>query len=217
MASQMPQAHHKFITLEGGEGAGKSTQARLLGEALQQRGHRILLTREPGGSPGAEQIRQLLLEGEAGRWDAMAEALLLFAARRTHLRETVVPALARGEVVICDRFTDSTIAYQGIAGGLGRLLIEQMAALALDADGPDPGLTLILDIPVALGLGRAKSRGGKTDRFESLGEAFHQSLRDAYLEIARCDLGRCVVIDATPDPAAVASAITAAVATRLKL
>lgn len=213
----MPQAHHNFITLEGGEGAGKSTQAKLLGEALQRRGHRIMLTREPGGSPGAEKIRQLLLEGEAGRWDAKAEALLLFAARRTHLRETILPALARGEVVICDRFTDSTMAYQGIAGGLGRQVVEQMAALALDAGCPGPGLTLILDIPVALGLGRAKSRSGKTDRFESLGEAFHQSLRDAYLEIALRDPGRCAVIDATPDPAAVASAITAVVSTRLKL
>lgn len=213
----MPQAHHNFITLEGGEGAGKSTQAKLLGEALQRRGHRIMLTREPGGSPGAEKIRQLLLEGEAGRWDAKAEALLLFAARRTHLRETIMPALARGEVVICDRFTDSTMAYQGIAGGLGRQVVEQMEALALDAGCPGPGLTLILDIPVALGLGRAKSRSGKADRFESLGEAFHQSLRDAYLEIALRDPGRCAVIDATPDPAAVASAITAVVSTRLKL
>lgn len=213
----MPQPHNNFITFEGGEGAGKSTQARLLGEWLRQRGHQVCLTREPGGSPGAEEIRKLLVEGSGARWDAMTEALLLFAARRAHLRETIIPALGRGEVVICDRFSDSTVAYQGVAGGLGRAVIEQLAGLVLDKVSPAPGLTLILDIPVAQGLARAKSRGGTEDRFENLGVEFHQRLRDAYLEIARMEPGRCALIDAVPEPAQVAAAIEAVAAARLTL
>ncbi|MFZ5929917.1 MAG: dTMP kinase [Pseudomonadota bacterium] len=211
----MAPSRGKFITLEGGEGTGKSTQARLLQSALQQRGLEVVLTREPGGAPGAEFIRKLLVEGDATRWDAMSEALLLFAARRVHLRETIVPALNRGDWVICDRFTDSTFAYQGDAGGLGRAAIERLAAIALDADSPVPDVTLVLDIPVELGLARAHARGDAENRFESLGTAFHQRLRDSFLQIARREPARCILIDAAPAPEAVARAIIAALTSRL--
>lgn len=204
----------KFITLEGGEGTGKSTQARLLQDALQQRGLNVVLTREPGGSPGAERIRKLLVEGEPGQWDAMGEALLLFAARRSHLRETIVPALQHGEWVICDRFTDSTYAYQGEAGGLGRAVIHRLSALALDADSPVPDLTLMLDIPVELGLARAALRGGAENRFERLGAEFHQRLREGFLQIARDEPARCAVIDAAPPPEMVARAILSVLTSR---
>ncbi len=211
----MPPSPGKFITLEGGEGTGKSTQAHLLQSTLQQKGLTVVLTREPGGAPGAELIRKLLVEGDADRWDAMSEALLLFAARRAHLRETIVPALNRGAWVVCDRFTDSTFAYQGDAGGLGRATIERLAAIALDADSPTPDVTLILDIPVGTGLARALARGGAENRFESLGTDFHQRLRDSFLQIAKRDPTRCVLIDAAPAPEAVAAAIIAALTTRL--
>lgn len=197
----------KFITLEGGEGTGKSTQARLLQDALRQRGLTVVLTREPGGSPGAELIRKLLVEGEPGRWDAMSEALLLFAARRAHLRETIISALQRGEWVVCDRFTDSTYAYQGDAGGLGQAVIQQLSALALDKDSPAPDLTLVLDIPIEAGLARAAQRGGAENRFEKRGADFHQHLRDSFLRIAREQPARCVLVDAAPPPELVAQAI----------
>lgn len=204
----------KFVTLEGGEGTGKSTQARLLEAALHQRGVNVVLTREPGGSPGAEAIRKLLVEGETAQWDAMSEALLLFAARRSHLSETIIPALTRGDWVICDRFTDSTYAYQGDAGGLGRKLIAQLAALALDANSPIPDLTLMLDIPADVGLARAALRGGGDDRFERLGLEYHQRLRDSFLRTARDEPGRCVLIDAAPPPEAVALAILSVLISR---
>jgi len=213
----MPTRNGKFITLEGGEGSGKSTQAKLLGAALEKRGHRVTLTREPGGSPGAELIRKLLVEGGAARWDAMAETLLFLAARRVHLRDTIVPALRRGDLVICDRFADSTIAYQGIAGGLGRANVEQLSAMALDPGAPKPDLTLIFDLPVEQGLARAKQRGEHENRFESLGTDFHRRLRDAFLEIARSDPGRCVVIDAQPTRELIAASIEAIAVARLKL
>ncbi|MGK2871138.1 MAG: dTMP kinase [Alphaproteobacteria bacterium] len=211
----MPPSPGKFITLEGGEGTGKSTQARLLQAALRQRGLDVALTREPGGAPGAELIRKLLVEGDAARWDAMSEALLLFAARRVHLRETIIPALNRGEWVVCDRFTDSTFAYQGDAGGLGRGAIERLSAIALGKDSPVPDVTLVLDIPVELGLARANSRGGTENRFESLGTEFHQHLRDSFLQIAKSEPVRCALIDATPAPEVVADAIIAVLASRL--
>lgn len=213
----MPPTQGRFITLEGGEGSGKSTQAKLLGAALMRRGYGVTLTREPGGAPGAELIRKLLVEGGGARWDAMSETLLFLAARRVHLRDTIVPALRRGDLVICDRFMDSTIAYQGIARGLGRANVEQLSALALDANTPKPGLTLIFDLPVAQGLARAKARSGKENRFESLGIEFHQRLRDGYLEIARLDPDRCVVIDALPTPETIAAQIEAIAVARLKL
>ncbi len=211
----MAPSRGKFITLEGGEGTGKSTQSRLLQATLQQRGFGVVLTREPGGAPGAESIRTLLVEGDGARWDAMSEALLLFAARRAHLRETIIPALNRGDWVICDRFTDSTFAYQGEAGGLGRATIERLAAIALDADSPVPDLTLVLDIPVEQGLARAHLRGGAENRFESLGTAFHQRLRDSFLQITKREPARCVLIDAAPAPEVVAGAIFAALTSRL--
>ncbi|HAK61656.1 MAG TPA: dTMP kinase, partial [Alphaproteobacteria bacterium] len=176
-----PSVRGKFITFEGGEGSGKSTQARLLAEALRQSGVDAQLTREPGGSPGAEQIRKLLTEGDGESWDAMEEALLLFAARRAHLRRTIIPALNSGKWVICDRYMDSTRAYQGGARGLGFEVIERLAVMALGPDSPIPDATLILDLDVSEGLARAASRGGRENRFELLGADFHQKLRDAFL------------------------------------
>lgn len=205
----------KFITFEGGEGSGKSTQARLLAEALRQSGVDAQLTREPGGSPGAEQIRKLLTEGDGESWDAMEEALLLFAARRAHLRQTVIPALNSGKWVICDRYMDSTRAYQGGARGLGFEVIERLAVMALGPDSPMPDATLILDLDVSEGLARAASRGGRENRFELLGADFHQKLRDAFLLIAKNEPGRCVLIDASPAQEAVAYAVRAAIAARL--
>lgn len=209
--------HGKFITFEGGEGSGKSTQARLLAEALRQRGVEVQLTREPGGAPGAEQIRKLLIEGEGERWDAMEEALLLFAARRAHVRHTILPALNSGKWVICDRYMDSTLAYQGGARGLGFEVIERLAALALEPGSPTPDVTLILDLDVAEGLARAASRGGEENRFELLGTAFHQKLRDAFLRIAKNEPQRCVLIGASPPPDVVADAVHAAIAARLAI
>jgi len=198
-------ARGKFITFEGGEGGGKSTQARLLAERLRARGLSVVLTREPGGAPEAEAIRKLLVEGEPGRWDATAEALLHYAARRAHLTQTVWPALKRGEWVVCDRFADSTMAYQGIAMGLGREAIEVLHALAVGDFMPD--LTLVLDIPVDVGLARAGARGGTEDRYERMGTAFHQSLRAAFRDIAAREPKRCVMIDAEGDIDVVAARV----------
>ncbi len=205
----------RFITIEGGEGAGKSTQARRLEAALRARGLAVLRTREPGGSPGAEEIRRLLVDGAPGRWDAMTEALLHFAARRDHIRATLGPALARGDWVVCDRFVDSTMAYQGYAQGLGREAVERLAALVVGDLRPD--LTLILDLPPETGLARAcaRSAAGGDDRYERMGAAFHGRLREAFLDIARRAPERCVVIDATADPDTVERAILAAVEARL--
>jgi dTMP kinase len=170
-------------------------------------------TREPGGAPGAEEIRRLLVEGEPQRWDAETEALLMVAARRNHLVETVWPALERGSWVICDRFADSTLAYQGDGRGLPR---EALAALhRLIAGEFKPDLTLILDLPVELGLERAGRRQDNATRFERMGRDFHERLRKGFLEIAAADPARCVVIDATADVDAVQQAIQAAVRTRL--
>lgn len=203
-----------FITFEGGEGSGKSTQLPALRTALLAAGKQVVCTREPGGSEGAEQIRALLVEGGADRWDAMTELLLLLAARRDHLRRLIIPALARGAWVLCDRFSDSTLAYQGAAGGLGQPAIKTLSALALGEDSPQPDLTLILDLPVADGLARAQSRGGAEQRFEGRGLAFHDRLRTAFCDIAATEPGRCAVIDATPSPDAVSAAIWATVRDR---
>ena len=198
-------AHGKFITFEGGEGTGKSTQARLLAERLRARDLAVVLTREPGGAPEAEAIRKLLVEGEPGRWDATTEALLHNAARRAHLTQTVWPALKRGEWVVSDRFADSTMAYQGIAMGLGREAIAALHALAVGDFAPD--LTLVLDIPVEVGLARAGARGGAEDRYERMGETFHQTLRAAFRDIAAREPKRCVLIDAQADIDAVAARV----------
>lgn len=201
-----------FITLEGGEGTGKSTQGKRLAEALRQRGISVVTTREPGGSPGAEQIRKLVVEGEGGRWNPITETLLVYAARADHVARTIGPALARGEWVISDRFNDSTYAYQGAGRGVERETIRRIDAAVLDDFKPD--LTLILDLPVEIGLERAKGRGGAETRFENFDLEFHERMRKAFQEIARRQPDRCRLIDATGDLDAVAAAIWAAVQAR---
>ncbi len=203
----------KFITFEGGEGAGKSTQIALLAEGLTAAGISVRTTREPGGTPGAEQIRELLVTGEAERWDAMTEALLHFAARREHLCGVVRPSLEAGQWVLSDRFADSTMAYQGYGHGLGRAAIERLYALAVGDFAPD--LTLILDVPVTLGLERALARGDGEDRYEGLGAEFHERLRQGCREIAEREPGRCALIDARGEVASVQAAIRASVTERL--
>jgi dTMP kinase len=203
----------KFITLEGGEGAGKSTQARLLVEALARAGITAKATREPGGSPGAEAIRSLLLQGENERWDAIGETLLFFAARRDHVARTILPALEVGRWMVCDRFTDSTVAYQGYGRGLPLAELEGLRRFALGDFGPD--LTLILDLPVDDGLLRVASRAGSADRFERLDRNFHQRLREGFLAIAKSDPERCAVVDALDDVESVHRAILAIISARL--
>jgi dTMP kinase len=202
----------RLITFEGGEGAGKSTQTRRLVDWLAARGIDAVATREPGGAPGAERIRALLIEGAPDQWDARAEALLHFAARRAHLVETVWPALERGTWVVSDRFADSTMAYQGYGMGLDREMIVRLYDLTVGDFAPD--LTLILDLPVAEGLARAAARGG-ADRYERMGSDFHERLRAGYLDIARRTPERCLVIDATGIADAVAQSVHQAVAERL--
>ncbi|HEY2071653.1 MAG TPA: dTMP kinase [Rhizomicrobium sp.] len=203
----------RFITLEGGEGAGKSTQARRLAAALETRGIASIVTREPGGSPGAEEIRKLLVEGEPGRWDALTETLLIFAARADHIARTIRPALETGRWVICDRFADSTYAYQGAGRGLERETIRRIESASVGDFQPD--LTLVLDLPVSVGLERAGARGGSEARFEKFDAAFHEKLRTAFRDIANRHTARCVMIDAQPGPDDVAAAIWRAVETRL--
>jgi dTMP kinase len=203
----------RFITLEGGEGAGKSTQIARLKAWLEERGHRVTATREPGGSPGAEMIRKLLVEGPVERWDGTTEALLHFAARREHLRSTVWPALERGDWVVSDRFADSTLAYQGYGHGIERRIFEQLYEVAVGAFRPD--LTVMLDLPVETGLERAAARRGSETRYESLPMDFHRRVRAGFLEIARREPKRCIVIDATGKVDTIAEAIADAVKERL--
>jgi dTMP kinase len=205
----------RFITFEGGEGAGKSTHVRLLADALRGAGVGVVETREPGGSPGAEQIRELLIHGEVARWDAMSEALLHFAARRDHVTRVIQPALAKGDWVLCDRFADSTMAYQGYGHRLGREAIEQLYALTLGALAPD--LTVILDLPVGEGLRRAATRESGGTRYERMDQAFHERLRNGFLAIAERDPGRCLVIDARRPIDAVHQAVKEAVNDRLSM
>jgi dTMP kinase len=203
----------RFITLEGGEGAGKSTQIARLKAWLEGRGHRVTATREPGGSPGAEMIRKLLVEGPVERWDGTTEALLHFAARREHLRSTVWPALKRGDWVVSDRFADSTLAYQGYGHGIDRQIFDQLYDVAAGAFRPD--LTVILDLPIEIGLKRAAARRGNETRYESLPPEFHARVRAGFLEIAKREPKRCVVIDATGEVDAIARAIAEAARGRL--
>ncbi len=214
MSADRPQTG-RFITFEGGEGAGKSTQIRLLGEALEKAGHSILQTREPGGSPGAEEIRSLLVTGESDRWTGMTEVLLHFAARADHLERVIRPALEAGTWVLCDRFVDSSVAYQGVAQGLGTNVLQDLTQLVVADTMPD--LTLILDLPVEEGLARAGSRGDGEDRYEKMGQAFHQTLRQAFLGIAEGAPDRCKVIDATDKIDAVHQAIWSETAARFGL
>ena len=206
-------ARGRLITVEGGEGAGKSTQVDLLLAALGQAGIAATRTREPGGSEGAEAIRRLLLDGATERWDAVGEALLLYAARRDHVVRLIRPALERGVWVVCDRFADSTLAYQGYGRGLPLADLLALHNFALGDFAPD--LTLILDLPVAEGLARAGRRSGNADRFERLDAAFHERLRQGFLQIAADNPERCVVIDAAGDQGSIHRDVLAAVAARL--
>jgi dTMP kinase len=203
----------RFITFEGGEGAGKSTQVRRLAQRLESASIEAAATREPGGSPGAEAIRALLVTGAADRWSAATETLLMYAARSDHIERTIRPALERGQWVISDRFADSTRAYQGAAGGAPATLIATLEDAVLQDVRPD--LTLILDLPAEQGLERAHSRGDAEARFEAKGLAFHQRLREGFAAIARAEPERCVLIDAAGTPDAVAEAVWAAVSGRL--
>jgi dTMP kinase len=205
----------RFITLEGGEGTGKSTQIRRLATALQAKGIKVLATREPGGSPGAEEIRKLMVEGEPGRWDAITETLLAYAARADHVRCTIGPALLEGSWVISDRFSDSTFAYQGAGRGLDRETIRRIDSAVLDDFSPD--LTLVLDLDAKLGLQRALARGGAENRFERFDADFHERLRQSFLDIARRHPDRCRLIDAGGGEDDVAEAIWAAVSRRFDL
>jgi len=203
----------RFITLEGGEGTGKSTQAARLAERLRASGHEVVATREPGGSPGGEAIRSLLVEGPPELWSPLSETLLMYAARRDHIERVIAPALERGAWVVCDRFLDSTRAYQGAGGGAPASLI---AALEREVVGDlMPELTLVLDLPVTAGLERAAQRAGGEHRFEAKGTAFHERLRRAFLEIAVAEPARCVVIDASANLDNVEAAIWRAVQARV--
>ena len=206
----------KFITFEGGEGTGKSTQAGMLAQHLETYGLAVQLTREPGGSPGAEIIRHILLTGAAKPLGADVEAMLFAAARDDHVQCTILPALRSGKWVVCDRFADSTRVYQGILGQVDQKLINVLERVSVGELSPD--LTVILDLPVQVGLERAKQRRGsaRVDRFEGEGVEFHQKLRDAYLDIAAHEPDRCVVIDTTASKDIVADAIWQAVESRLQ-
>lgn len=215
MNAGAPRKRGCFITLEGGEGAGKSTQARMLAERLALRGIECVTTREPGGSPKAEELREILLSGAAKPLGAMAEALLFAAARIDHLDATIRPALDRGAWVICDRFADSTRAYQG---ALGNIDPRQIRALEDVTVGPTrPDLTLVLDLPPETGLARAKARRGDggVDRFEGEDIGFHRGLRQAFLDIAAAEPERCVVIDASQGVREIGDAIWTSVVRRL--
>jgi dTMP kinase len=198
----------KFITFEGGEGSGKSTQIRLLFEVIKKVGQAVLITREPGGSPSAEQIREILVSGSIDRWQPMTEALLNYAARAEHLAHTVEPSLKAGTWVLSDRFADSTIAYQGYGHRLDLKKLTDLQKIVLGDFKPD--LTIILDLPVKDGLRRATSRGGNEDRYEKMDQSFHHRLRGGFLEIANTETDRCVVIDATRSIDAVRQSVLSA-------
>ena len=200
----------RFITLEGGEGVGKSTQLKRLAEALRGRGLTVLVTREPGGSPGAEAIRSLLLGGEEDRWSIEAEALLFAAARSDHLSKTILPALGRGEWVLCDRFIDSSIAYQGLAGGLGAAVIRQLHAIGSQDVYPDR--TLLLELPGEAGTERARARDTDgSDRIGARDSAYHEAVASAFSGLAEVDKHRIRRIDASGPPEGVTSRLLGAV------
>jgi len=205
----------KFITFEGGEGTGKSTQVALLGEALRKIDISVVLTREPGGSPGAEEIRNFLVNGEVNRWSPMSEALLNYAARVEHLDKTIYPALEQKSWVISDRFSDSTIAYQGYGHGVDSLVLNSLSHILIGEFKPD--LTFIFDLDLEIGLARASARGEGEDRYERMGRDFHERLRQGFLDIALEDTERCCVIDASLPINQVASIIRKLVSERLQV
>lgn len=202
-----------FVTFEGGEGAGKSTQIRRLAEALRARGRSVLITREPGGSAGAEAVRHVLLSGAAERFGIRMEALLFAAARNDHVESVIGPAITSGQTVLCDRFMDSSRVYQGITGNLPQPLIDALERVAVHGLRPD--LTIVLDLPASLGLARVRQRLGQTadgesdqsglDRFEKEELDTHEKRREAFLDIAAADPARCRVVDAAQDEARVAA------------
>ncbi len=199
----------RFITFEGVDGSGKTTQLRRLAARLRRLGRSVIETREPGGAPGAEAIRRLLVEGEPGRWSPETECLLFTAARRDHLERTIAPALARGETVLSDRFADSTRVYQGAARAELRASVDALHALAI---GLEPDLTLILDLDPETALARGLARAGSEDRFERLGLGFQIRLRAGFLALAAEFPARCRVVPADGDPDAVAARVAALVA-----
>ncbi len=210
----------KFITFEGGEGAGKSTQVRLLSSSLQRLGKKVVMTREPGGSIKAESIRKLLLEGRVAKFGPFAEALLFSIARDDHLESVIRPSLKKGSWVICDRFMDSTMAYQGAGGNLPASLIRALERTVVGDTTPD--LTILIDLPPEIGIGRAQSRqrqttGGAPDRFESMDMKFHTRLRQAFLDIAENAPERCVVFDGQVPPDELAKRIWELVSQRYAL
>ncbi|MGB0720274.1 MAG: dTMP kinase [Bdellovibrionales bacterium] len=210
-----------FITFEGGEGAGKTTQINKLATSLTQNGHKVVTTREPGGTPEAEKIRDCLVQREGGNWSPMAETLMLFAARAMHVEKIITPALESGKIVICDRFTDSTRAYQGYGHGLDLDVIETLNTTVLH--GLEPDLTFILDIPPAAGLDRSEKRLAaealqikqKEDKFENMDIAFHEKLHQGFLQIAKDNPDRCQILDASQAIDTLAETILATALERL--
>ena len=200
-----------FISFEGGEGAGKSTQIKLLAAKLRAKGYRLTVTREPGGSPGAEAIRHVILSGAAETFGPKMEALLFAAARSDHIEQVIRPAIERGDIVLCDRFVDSSRVYQGGSGEIDPVFMTALERVSVNGMMPD--LTLIFDIDPALGMQRAAARRGDdaADRFEKETLAVHRSRREAYLEIARKEPERCIVIDASQPVETVEYAVTEAV------
>ena len=205
-------AKGRFITFEGIDGSGKSTQAQLLADHLRAQGREVVLTREPGGSPGAEEIRALVLQGDPDRWSAETEILLFTAARRDHLERTINPAIAAGKVVICDRFADSTRMYQGLSRGDLRPVVDQLHATMI---GVEPDLTVLIDMDPAKGLARAKGRQGVEERFEDFGEDLQTQMRAGFLKLAEEYAERFVVIDGARAIAEVAADVQDSVAARL--
>lgn len=208
--SQAPDTRGRFVTIEGGEGAGKSTQARRLQAMLEAHGHDVLLTREPGGTPGAEALRSLLLTG-GFEWTPLAETLLHFAARADHVAQVIRPALDAGRWVVCDRFSDSTMVYQGVGQDADIAAIVALTAMLRLR----PDLTLVLDVPVEVSMARMARRGIAPDRYERLGETFFARLRQGFIDVAEADPERCVLLAADGDADAVADAVWHAVHSRL--
>lgn len=213
-AAAVVAARGLFVTFEGGEGAGKSTLLRAIASALDGTGREVIATREPGGTPEGEALRRILLEAAPGAWEPMSEALLHYAARVQHVTRVVRPALARGAVVLSDRFADSTMVYQGYGLGVAREAIAAVHRAALGDFAPD--LTIVLDVPVEVGLARA-ARQRRPDRYEADERAFHERVRQGFLAIAAAEPERCAVVDATRPADEVRAAVLRLIAARLGL